>query len=226
MALPHARGFSHFFERGMLREEGDPCKKIERIIKIAREIGVKPAFSIITGNISQNGSETGYNITKEYISLIENLGGPVLPAIGNVDKRLNFRRILLGEADPDDCPCYYSRTIGGLHVIILDSQTAGSEKGSFEGEQLSCLEEELQDRVEPSIIAFYHPVFEFPLLRHAMLETFDPAEAIRFLEIVSEANVAMVLCGHLHQNLITSEGNVKYMMGYGTLSELVLSDRE
>lgn len=222
----HFSDFHILPKRGMLREEGDPCKKIESVIKIAGEIGVKPAFSIITGDISQNGSETGYNIAREYISMIEDLGGPVLPAVGNVDGRRNFRRILLGETDPDDSPCYYSRTIGGLHVIILDSQTAGSEKGSFEGEQLSWLEEELQDRVEPSIIAFHHPVFRFPLLHDAMLEIFDPAEVIRFREIVSEANVATVLCGHLHQSLNTSEGSVKYVMGCGTLSELVLSNCE
>jgi 3',5'-cyclic AMP phosphodiesterase CpdA len=131
----------------MTRDEGDPCKKVEKVIEIAEEMGVTPAFSIITGDISQNGSETGYSIAKEYISRIEALGGPVLPAVGNVDGRRNFRRILLGELNHDDGPCYYSRTIDGLHVIILDSQNPGSEKGSFEGEQLSWLKEELLDRV-------------------------------------------------------------------------------
>lgn len=210
----------------MTRDEGDPCKKVERVIEIAEEMGVKPAFSIITGDISQNGSETGYSIAKEYISRIEALGGPVLPAVGNVDGRRNFGRMLLGVPDHDDGPCYYSRTIGGFHVIILDSQNPGSEKGSFEGEQLSWLEEELLDRVEPSVIAFHHPVFEFPLLDNALFETFDPIEARRFREIVSDANVAAVLCGHLHQSLITSIDGVNYVIGCGALSEVVLSDRE
>ena len=51
-----------------------------------------PAFSVITGDLSQNGSETGY----EYIADIEALGGPVMPAVGNVDRRGAFRRILQG----------------------------------------------------------------------------------------------------------------------------------
>jgi Icc protein len=222
----HFSDFHILPERGMLRDEGDPCKKVEKVIEIAGEMGVKPAFSIITGDISQNGSETGYNIASEYISQIEALGGPVLPAVGNVDGRRNFGRILLGEPDHDDSPCYYSRTIGGLHVIILDSQTPGSELGSFEGEQLSWLEEELRGRAEPSIVAFHHPVVEYPLLRDTRLELFDPAVAGRFREILSEANVAAVLCGHLHQNLITSSGGVKYVTACGVLSETVLSERE
>jgi Icc protein len=223
----HFSDFHILPERGMLRDEGDPCKKVEKVIEIAGEMGVKPAFSIITGDISQNGSETGYNIAREYISQIEALGGPVLPAVGNVDRRRNFRRILLGKAcSDDDSPCCYSRTIGGLHVIILDSQTPGSDKGSFEREQLSWLEGELRCRAEPSIIAFHHPVFEYPLLRDANLEIFDPVETGRFRDIVSDANVAAVLCGHLHQGLVTSAGGVEYVTACGILSELVLSERE
>jgi hypothetical protein len=85
-----------------------------------------------------------------------------------------------------------------------DSQAPGSEMGSFEGEQLSWLEKELRGRAEPSIIAFHHPIFEYPLLRDTKLEFFDFAVSCRFKEILSEANIAAVVCGHLHQNLITS----------------------
>lgn len=222
----HFSDFHLLPERGMLRDGIDPCKKVERIIDIAGEMDVKPAFSIITGDISQNGSKTGYEIAREYISQIEALGGPVLPAVGNVDVRRNFRRILLGEPDHDDVPCNYNRTIGGLHVIILDSQAPGSEMGSFEGKQLPWLEKELQGRAEPNIIAFHHPVFEYPLLRETKLELFDPAISCRFKEILSEANVAAVLCGHLHQNLITSYGGVKHITACGVLSELVQTERE
>jgi 3',5'-cyclic AMP phosphodiesterase CpdA len=100
----HFSDFHLLPERGMLRDGTDPCKKVERVIDIAGEMDVKPAFSIITGDISQNGSETGYEIAREYISRIEALGGPVLSAVGNIDGRRNFRRILLGDPDHDDGP--------------------------------------------------------------------------------------------------------------------------
>jgi len=224
----HFSDFHILPEKGRLRDEGDPCKKVEKVIEIAKEMGVKPAFSIITGDISQEGSETGYNIAKEYISQIEDLGGPVFPAVGNVDGRRNFRRILLNEPDiDDDSPCYYSKTVEGLHVIILDSQTTGSETGSFEGEQLSWLEDTLRGRTEPCIIAFHHPVFESLLLpRDAIPKIFDPSEASRFLEIISKANVLAVLCGHLHQSLVTSAKGINFVMGCGALSESVITEKE
>jgi len=75
----HFSDFHILPEKGMTRAEGDPCEKIERVIKIAKDTNIKPAFSIITGDISQNGSTSGYEMAKEYFAQIESLGGPVLP---------------------------------------------------------------------------------------------------------------------------------------------------
>ena len=205
-------------ERGMTRDEGDPCKKVEKLIEIAREMDIKPDFSIITGDLSQRGTETGYEIVREYICEIEALGGPVLPAVGNVDRRGNFRRILLGEGDVDnDKPCYYSRTVGNIRVIVLDSQVPGTENGAFDKEQLDWLERELNDSSMPCLIAFHHPI---------SIPTFDPDHARRFRRIVSEANVLAVLCGHLHQARVTWDDGICYVTGSAALSELEIRERE
>lgn len=76
-------------KKGMTRAEGDPCSKIERVIKLAKDTNIKPVFSIITGDLSQNGSNSGYKIAKEYITQIEALGGPVIPVMGNVDEKID-----------------------------------------------------------------------------------------------------------------------------------------
>jgi 3',5'-cyclic AMP phosphodiesterase CpdA len=73
--------FFHFSDfhiqpkKGITREEGDPCQKIEKLLEIAEETNITPSFSIITGDISQNGSQSGYLIAKEYIHRMEQLGG-------------------------------------------------------------------------------------------------------------------------------------------------------
>ena len=166
----------------------------------------------------------GYDIVKGFISEIEGLGGPVLPTVGNVDERGNFRSALLDEAGTGESLCYYSRAIGGLNVIVLDSQTTGTNRGSFEGEQLPWLEKELRGNSEPSIIAFHHPVFEVPRPSCAAVTVFNPAHARRFREIVSGNNVLAVLCGHLHHCHVTSIDGVNYVMSGSAVSELTFGE--
>lgn len=173
---------------------------------------------------AQDGSEEGYAIAKEYIREIEALGGPVLPAVGNVDGRENFRRHMLGGTGGG--PCFYSRTVRGLRVVVLDSQIPGANTGSFGGGPLEWLEEELRGATGPSVIAFHHPVFEVPFLSGMTPAIFDPDDARRFREIVAGGGVLGVLCGHLHQCMVSMEGSVPYVMSGSAFSELFYNERK
>jgi 3',5'-cyclic AMP phosphodiesterase CpdA len=214
----HFSDFHILPRKGMVRDEGDPCRKVEKVIQVARDMDVRPAFSIITGDLSQNGTESGYGIAREYIADIEALGGPVMPAVGNVDRRRAFRRILLGEAESDDDNrCYYSRRLAGIHVVVLDSQVPGTEKGALGKLQLDWLEREIVDAADPCLIALHHPI---------AAEGFDPDDAGRFREIISRAGIVAVLCGHLHQSRITVEGGICHIIGCACFSELVITEQE
>jgi len=226
MTFLHFSDFHIPKKRGELRDGGDPCEMLKRLIGIARDLDARPSFSVITGDISQGGTIAGYDLVKEFISEIEGLGGPVLPAVGNIDERGNFRSALLDGTSAEEGPCYYSRSIEGLNVIVLDSQTTGTESGSFEGGQLTWLEEELEDCPEPSIIAFHHPVFDVPRPNGAAVTVFDPVHAKRFREIVSGGNVLAVLCGHLHYSNVTSMDGVSYVMSGSAISELTFDEVE
>ena len=118
---------------------------------------------MITGDISNTGTNQSYKLAKKYLDEIQSLGGPVFPTMGNMDIRNNFRNIILGKPSPqEEPPCYYSKTIEELHVIVMDSHTPGSHTGSFSEEQLDWLERELREHQdEPAIIAFHAPIFFF-----------------------------------------------------------------
>jgi 3',5'-cyclic AMP phosphodiesterase CpdA len=222
--------FLHFSDfhiqekRGSLRDGVDPCLNLEKVIEVAREMDLKPAFSIVTGDISQDGSKGGYSIAREYFREIEALGGPVLPAIGNVDGRENFRRFLLGETGGG--PCFYSKTVGGFHVVILDSQTPGENIGSFGEEQLKWLEEEIERSPVPCVIAFHHPIFDAPFLSGVVPEVFIPDDAMRFREIVAEGKVLGVLCGHRHQCMVSIESGISYVMSGSSYIEASYNEGE
>ena len=114
-------------KRGDLCGNIDPFKKLDALIEYTKKLELNPAFTIITGDLSQTGTTQSYKHVKKYISKLQNLGGPVLPIMGNCDKRSNFSKILLGKPSPKkDPPCYYSKTIEGIHVIAMRAQAGSS----------------------------------------------------------------------------------------------------
>jgi Icc protein len=222
----HFSDFHILQKKGMTREEGDPCQKIEKLIEIAEETGISPSFSIITGDISQNGSQSGYDIAKEYMHQIEQLGGPVLPVIGNVDKRDNFRINLLRETRIEkQAPYYYMKTVEGIQVIVLDSQNPRNDKGELQGPQHAWLEKQLLNK-EPTIIALHHPPFTLQTPNGTSIPLFNAQDEAKLYKIIKKSNTVAILCGHLHQSLITQRNGVKIVVGPAALSELLINDKE
>ena len=209
-------------EQGELWDGVDQCRKLEKLIELAKKLGLHPSFTVITGDISHTGTRQSYNLAKQYIKHIQALGGVVLPTMGTGDDRRHFSNILLGNTSHLDEPvCYYSQTIEGLHVIAMDSHTPGSHTGSFSEEQLDWLEQELIDHQEnPVIIAFHEPIFFFG--RFGM---FNKADAARFRDIVSKGNVLAVLNGHMHCPLFTMVDGIHYVQAGSPLWENFHSER-
>lgn len=210
----------------MTREEGDPCKKIDKLIETAQETDISPSFSIITGDISQNGSQSGYEIAKEYIRQIEQLGGPVLPIMGNVDTRDSFRKNLLKETCiGEQAPCHYARSVEGIRVIVLDSHQPGNVTGRLTEPQLDWLENQLLDG-GPTIIALHHPPFSLRLPDGSLETLFDAQDEIKLREIIKQSNTTAILCGHLHQSMISQMNGVNIIVGPAALSDALYTDTE
>ncbi len=210
-------------KQGDLWDGVDPCKKLEKLIELAKKLELSPSFTVITGDISHTGTIQSYNLAKKYINEIRSLGGPVFPIIGNVDNRENFRKILLEKSLlQDESRCQYSMTKEGLVVIAMDSQTPDSSTGSFSEGQLDWLEKELDDyRDKPVIIAFHAPIFFF-----GEAGLFNKADALRFRNIVSKGNVLAVLNGHLHHPLFTMVDGVHYVQAGSPVFENSYTERE
>jgi 3',5'-cyclic AMP phosphodiesterase CpdA len=209
-------------KRGDLWYGVDPCLKLEKLIELLTKLEINPSFTVITGDISHTGTNQSYNLAKKYIDELQSLGGPTYPTMGTHDNRQNFSNILLEKPSPqEEPPCYYSKTMEGLHVIAMDSHTPGSNTGSFVEEQLDWLEEELRiHQDEPAIIAFHEPIFFF-----GEVGLFDKVDATRFRDIVSEGEVLAVLNGHLHCPLFTMVDGVHYVQAGSPLWENVITEK-
>jgi 3',5'-cyclic AMP phosphodiesterase CpdA len=200
-----------------------PYLKLENTINTITQLKIKPKFTIITGDLSQDGNLQGYKLLKQYTKKLEKENIPTLLTLGNHDNRENFRTIFHTEQVKG--PYYYVTEKHGIRIIVLDSLYPNRHIGRFTGDQLDWLKEELNsDKIKPTIIAFHHPIYRpwLPILS----KIFDSVQREKFYEIIKGCNVLAVLNGHLHHNLLTYVDGVLHSQAGSTYVELFYNDVE
>src|SRR5262249_43078129 len=112
---------------GLRAHGADTPHNFRRVLDTVREMEVKPAFILITGDLTPSGRREEYAPVRSLRPERGASGVPVLLCLGKEDDRLYFRKIILGEGETADewQPYFYSQTVGGLKVIVLDSKVPG-----------------------------------------------------------------------------------------------------
>ena len=91
----------------------------------------------MSGDLSDNGEVESYVRLACLVSEVEERVIPTLLALRNHDNRANFYSVFHPDRDCERHPKYhYSRTIGGLRVIVLDSLVHGYGPGHLGRERL------------------------------------------------------------------------------------------
>ena len=199
----------------------DPWRQARRILERIGHLAIAPAFAVVSGDLSDDGSPESYALVKTLAAELSGGEMPVLLALGNHDDRASFRREVLGEPGDDAAPYCYSRRIDGLRVIVLDSLIPGAEEGEVGAAQLAWLDEELR---EPA------PEGTLLILHHCCRVAGPPRTIARFVlrdAAALEAVVARhagemrgVLAGHSHQTNSGGFGGVPYATAPAVLYQL------
>lgn len=157
---------------------------------------VKPAFTVITGDITDHGTPTQYN---KYVEDVALLNGPVYTGVGNHDVRWWTSN---GKNDFKDRigPLYYSFNYGGVHFVMLDSTVTYELDEKFSKAQLSWLAEDLKNISPdtPVIIFAHHP---FKMYNNVTGKK-------ELIDIVKNHNVVAFLAGHQHYWEYTVEDGI------------------
>ncbi|MCY4448316.1 MAG: metallophosphoesterase [Chloroflexi bacterium] len=160
---------------------------------------IRPSFVLITGDLTDHGEWPSYRRLRKLVRETEALlGAPVLLALGNHDRRSSFRQAMLDEAEATDADeYYYSTTIDGLRIIVLDSTISGRDDGEIGPRQLDWLENQLAFGPvgQPTVIALHHPPHHAV---NAYLDGFTLGDRERLERVISRHNVLAVLSGHTH----------------------------
>ena len=128
----------HITPPGRLVHGIDPLPQVRRVLGRIRALDVEPAFVVVSGDLTDDGSAESYEVFREVLRQIGDGDTPVLLALGNHDDRATFRRVVLGQEDgEDEQPYCYGQTIDGLRVIVLDSVIPGATAGALGSAQLA-----------------------------------------------------------------------------------------
>lgn len=170
--------------------------KLHNIFEEIGKLDVKPAFVVISGDLTHDGDTEDYRFLKYFLEAeTRTLGIPIHVALGNHDTREAFREGYL-EEEPSDASYYYSFMSGGLRVIVLNTQVPGSHDGLVDAEQLVWLKQELAEPApKGTILVHHHPVVLTPT---AMMDSHLLQNPQELAAAIEGSDVIGLLSGHIH----------------------------
>jgi 3',5'-cyclic AMP phosphodiesterase CpdA len=191
----------HIMPPGQTVHGLDPLAHMERVLARIRALDVTPAFVVVSGDLTEDGSPESYEMLQELLREIGSGDVPVLLALGNHDDRDAFRRVVLGQADVDGGEPYcHGQTIDGLRVVVLDSVIPGETAGELGTAQLAWLEEELRSPApRGALIVLHHPCRLAGPAHHGPDFIVRDAAALEAIVARHRGDVIGILAGHSHQ---------------------------
>ena len=198
---------SHLLEGGNIKLHNIPINEIHfKIFSELKKIETEIEFILVTGDISENGSDESYLNAREIFS---SLNKPTYWIAGNHD---NLKAIHWFN-NQTNIRSEKSFTVNGIHFILLNSVAISSDgknrsRGVLSISELNFLKLELeQNATKQIVVALHHPPIKSGTWKDdRMLEN-----AEEFFEVINQFNnVKLVLYGHQHQVNETTIGGTKF----------------
>ncbi len=157
----------------------------------------------------------------EFVGILSELDAPVLHVAGNHDQ-VNLSdddlRSLWGHAGP----LHYSRDLGGVHFVVLNTLETKDVCVRLPAEQLEWLDRDLDGATAPVVVLMHHPASEQDLSGNRWFEKAPHicrvAERRELRRVLEESGkVAAVFNGHAHWNHVDLIRGIPYL----TLQSLI-----
>ena len=173
------------------------ARLVARISNIRDQIGAIDAL-LVSGDLSDDGSAESY---ERFKSLIAPLELPLHVIAGNHDAREPMRAAFAKNL-PTKGPLNWTRRVGDIQLIGVDTLVEGQGAGALSSKSLSFLQNALhQAGKAPVLLALHHPPF---------------ACGIRFMDDIGLSNreelqrviadyqgTLRMVCGHIHNMMVT-----------------------
>ena len=171
---------------------------VARINSIRDQIGPIDAL-LVSGDLSDDGSTESYAFFKE---LIAPLDLPSYVIAGNHDARDPMRAAFSSDL-PVKGPLNWTRQIGDIHLIGLDTLVEGQGSGTLSPDSLSFLKAALSEADDaPVLLALHHPPFACGI---RFMDDIGLTNAPALRDVLAAYDGTLrIVCGHIH-NMIVSD---------------------
>lgn len=188
----------------------DTSINVKNAIKVIQALNPAPEFVVISGDLTNTGSEADFALVRE---LLADISIPVFLTLGNCDDRGEFYRTFMPDADISDAPYNHSQVFDGVHLITLDSTIPKKLSGELKSSQLDWLSKTLELSPDiPKVIAIHHPPTSVAL---PVLSSICLQNAQELQNRLKNKNVIALLCGHVHYNQMSFLGEIPCFISAG-----------
>lgn len=173
------------------------ARLVARISDIRDQIGPVDAL-LVSGDLSDDGSAESYARLKTRLALLH-LPTFVIP--GNHDAREPMREAF-AQSLPASGPLNWSRQVGDVHLIGLDTLVEGKGLGTLAPDSLSFLKDALsQARGAPALLALHHPPFACGI---GFMDAIGLSNRASLREAVADYTGPLrIVCGHIHSMMVS-----------------------
>ncbi len=170
---------------------------VRRINSIRDQIGQIDAL-LVTGDLSDDGSAESY---ARFKTLIAPLDLPTYVITGNHDAREPMRAAFTKDL-PISGPLDWTREIGDIHLIGLDTLVEGQGSGRLSGESLTFLQNTLSKAGDaPVLLALHHPPFACGI---GFMDKIGLTNCHDLRDVLAgHAGPLRIICGHIHNMFVS-----------------------
>lgn len=176
---------------------------VVRINSIREQIGPLDAL-LVSGDLSEDGSADSY---ARFKTLIAPLDLPTYVIPGNHDAREHMR-YAFADVLPKSGPLNWTRQIGEIRLIGLDTLVEGQGQGMLSSESLSFLRAALSEAgTAPVLLALHHPPFSCGI---GFMDDIGLSNRQALRDVVSTyKGTVRLVCGHIHCMIVSdSAGHI------------------
>lgn len=180
---------------------------LDRVLEELSNLGGRPAFVLVTGDCSSDGSPESY---RRLATKFASLGAPIYYLPGNHDDPALLSRMLVGRPLAPRDKLTQTFDALGWRFILLDSSVPHEDGGALGDAQRAWLRSTLASEPRtPTIIVVHHnPV----PVGSAWLDPMMIADSNALNAILeTSAQVRAVLFGHVHQVFEEQRDGVQYL---------------
>jgi 3',5'-cyclic AMP phosphodiesterase CpdA len=201
---------THIVRPGVRLREVETCATLTQVVETVNHLDPQPAFVVIGGDLVSPDVEPevearGFTVRdyeaayEAFREIVSRLSVPVHFVMGNHDRRVPFRRVVLQEVQPWDRPHYYAFDAGRYRICLLDTLQPGRDPGALSRPQVAWLRKQLLQHADQlAILVVHHHAIPVgvPRLDEQILQNVQD-----LWQVAREGgNVCAVLCGHVHMS--------------------------